>query len=108
MNDVSTLTDLLPVVILLFLGIATAILSRLIRVSPIVGVFTHDTYEVVQLRVFRLLAGNYGAEERPTTLLCRISRSGADDAANVQDDAGTMNTAYPMTTNIGHKSPLKI
>jgi CPA2 family monovalent cation:H+ antiporter-2 len=37
MNDVSTLTDLLPVVILLFLGIATAILSRLIRVSPIVG-----------------------------------------------------------------------
>jgi hypothetical protein len=32
MNDVSTLTDLLPVVILLFLGIATAILSRLIRV----------------------------------------------------------------------------
>jgi Kef-type K+ transport system membrane component KefB len=37
MNEVSTLTDLLPVVILLFLGIATAILSRLIRVSPIVG-----------------------------------------------------------------------
>jgi hypothetical protein len=37
MNDVSTLTDLLPVVILLFLGIAAAILSRLIRVGPIVG-----------------------------------------------------------------------
>ena len=47
---------------------------------------------------------NYGAEELPTTLLCLISRSGADDAATVQDDADTMNTAYPMTTNIGHKS----
>jgi monovalent cation:H+ antiporter-2, CPA2 family len=37
MNDVSTLSDLLPVVVLLFLGISTAILSRQIRVSPIVG-----------------------------------------------------------------------
>jgi Kef-type K+ transport system membrane component KefB len=37
MNDVVMLSDLFPIVALLFFGIATVIVSRLIRLSPIVG-----------------------------------------------------------------------
>jgi CPA2 family monovalent cation:H+ antiporter-2 len=37
LNDVAALNDLLPVVLLLLFGIGTAVASRLLRISPVVG-----------------------------------------------------------------------